>query len=186
MHCKSNHHNTPLLIEDFPMILRDFNLTNKTNKLPSSINRLLWHVPLTQVWTWLYNCSNCESEKIILNFKWNSNDKNNSDFDIFPHLRLKNYKIISKKSHSSWHFQQYQEIAIIFLIFLVLTLLNFLWQFLFNIQLLLHYWFQYYETISLHPNSSRAFQIKFIPNCFKCSHPILKLLLSKHIKNLQH
>ncbi len=98
-----------------------FDKQNKqTNKQTSSIDRVLCNVPPTQVWTWLYNCSNCEGEKTILNFKWISNDKNNSDFEIFPHLRLKNYKITSKKSHSSWHFQQYQEIDIIFLKFLVL------------------------------------------------------------------
>ncbi len=138
MHCKSNHCKTistqPLTHWGLSYDTERFQF-DKQNKLPSySKDRLLWQVPLTHVWTWLYNSSNCESEKTILNFKWISNDKINLDFDILPHLRLRNYKIISKKSHSSWHFQQYQEFATIFLKILVLNLSNFFWQILFNIQ----------------------------------------------------
>ncbi len=83
--------------------------TSKTSKQLFLIGRLIWIRLLAQVWTWLYNCSKCEHGFnnrmqlwntiliFLINFQWWKSFKIQS----LPHLRFKNYKINSKKSHSS-------------------------------------------------------------------------------------
>jgi hypothetical protein len=83
---------------------------------------LVWLVPLAQVWIQPW----CQFWKTYR--RWISRDKKYSKFSISPHLKSKYYEITSKKSHSPRVFQYYRELASISLAFLVLILLNFLWQ----------------------------------------------------------
>lgn len=56
-------------------------------------------------------------KNIFLDFKLIFSDKNNSKFNIFTHLSSKNYKITSKKFHSSKAFQKNQKCNQVFLSF---------------------------------------------------------------------
>jgi hypothetical protein len=101
--------------------------TIETNKQPSIIHKLMWHLPFTHEWRWLCNCSKCEQNRKDIVQLW----KNYSQFQKllkFHHLP----QLKSKNSGLDWilfveGYPTIRRVCPISQKYLILILLNFLW-----------------------------------------------------------